>query len=123
MRATEVGKDNQVRTCFTINAACNQQINDLIAVLQKKRLAVLRWMIEDISSSQESVTSLTEYYYREYADDCQGPMILARFNCSELVHGLLGNLCMEVFGSRKDRKKRSLMVRVLTAYYTSRMRT
>ncbi len=112
--ADKAGLEGEVRTNFTITATTNKQLDHIMMALRQKRMAVLRTMIEEIASSEDKKRKLARFF-TGYTDHVRGDgrMLQARFNCSARVLGLLTSLSMEVIGT----EQRSLMVRVLAAFY------
>lgn len=118
-RTPQVRVMNEVQRCFTISAKTEQQIKAIVPVFQQKRMAMLRTMIEETASSEESIKELQHFCYKKFEDQpkSEGRMFATRFNLTVELEGLLKSLSMTVLGT----EEKSLMVRILVAYYTDKM--
>ncbi len=105
--------EGHVSTSFTIDDRTNQYINSIVPVMEMKRIALLRSMIEQ-SVAQDEIEKIKAFYLEEWdGPHPQGRMKLCRFNCSKKLDSLLDYLSYMVIG----KVKRSEMLRVLVAYF------
>jgi hypothetical protein len=100
---------------FTIDKQTNEYIKRLVQSMEKKRMSVLRTIIEDAGMNEGKMKALQTFYNKEWSTrPPQGKVSLyARFNYSPQVDALLLYLSKRVTG--KENKSR--MIRVLVEFY------